>query len=203
MCILNRESKNLRSLNSLISAETGEWRVKLQSLFEQWGYHGTHHVCQCFCSADCWQICRLFFKFRSRRQWAAITNLDRRIVRIAQELLGVNARRVLSSVYNFIFFSSTCLLKKHLPPLSLCHMEEVLFNFYHLKLINCQQARDASLESPLFFLHLVIKQQFCCPCKLLIGRKLKIFYKYPIHSLFIMLISSFPAQKLSQGHFRL
>lgn len=71
-----------------------------------------------------------------------------RVVRIAQELLGVNTQ---SSAYNFIFFSSMCLPKKHLPPLALCHMEEVLFSLYHLKLINCPQARAASLESPFFF----------------------------------------------------
>lgn len=82
-------------------------------------------------------------------------------------------------------------------------MEEVLFSLYHLKLINCPQARAASLESPFFFLQLVMKQQFHCPCKILIGRKLEIFYKYPTHSLFIMLISCSLAQKLSQGHLRL
>lgn len=73
---------------------------------------------------------------------------DRKVDRIAQELLAVNTQRVFSCVHNFIFFFSMCLLKKHLPPLPLCHMEEVLFSFYHLKLLKCPQARDGSLKSP-------------------------------------------------------
>lgn len=44
------------------------------------------------------------------------------------------------------------LLQKRLPPLPPCHMEKVLFSFYHLKLIKSSQARDASLgkKSPFF-----------------------------------------------------
>lgn len=110
------------------------------------------------------------------------------------EMLGVDTQRVLSSVHNCISFSSTCLLKTCLPPLPLCHKEEVLFLIlYQLKLINCPQAVDACLESPFcsWPMEPIIKQQFPHLYKTFTGWKLEIFYTYSIHSLFFAIISSF------------
>ena len=65
------------------------------------------------------------------------------------EMLGVDTQRLLRSVRNYISFSSMYLLKTYLPPLPLCHKEEVLFLIlYQLKLISCPQAMDACLDSP-------------------------------------------------------
>lgn len=89
---------------------------------------------------------QILFKFRIEK--TVRCPADRKVDRIAQELLAVNTQRVVSVYITLFSFFPMCLLKKHLPPLPLCHMEEVLFSFYHLKLLKCPQARDGSLESP-------------------------------------------------------
>lgn len=138
----------MRPWNSMLSTETAEWS-EIPILI--WAVKLLQSSSCLPVLLFCWLLIdmQILFKLQdSRRQWGAVTDLSRGLLGLPKSCWEWIPKAL---HITFIFFSSVCLPKKHLPSLALCHMEEVLFSLYHLKLINCPQARAASLESPFFF----------------------------------------------------